>query len=83
MVSPEDIEAIDILITQRRNEEEEVLKEEIKKEQKEEKPVLKDGKQTDDRTTGSGTDVTDVTDTKEGKQHKKRICRKLNKEFIV
>ena len=86
MVSPEDIEAIVILITQRRNEEEEALKKEIKKEQKEEKPVLKDGKQTDDscdRTTGSGTDVTDVTDTEEGKQHKKRICRKLNKEFIV
>ena len=30
--------------------------------------------------TGSGTDA---TDTEEGKQHKKRICRKLNKEFIV
>ena len=57
MVSPEDIEAIDILITQRRNEEASLDKE-IKEE-----PVLKDGKQTDgscDRTTGSGTDVTDA-----------------------
>ena len=83
MLSPEDIEAIDILITQRRHEEEEALAKEIKKEQEEDKPVLKDGKQTDgscDRTTGSGTDV---TDPKEGKQHKKRIRRKLNKEFIV
>ena len=87
MVSPEDIEAIDILITQRRNEVEASLDKEIKEE-----PVLKDGKQTDgscDRTTGSGTDVTDATDatdatdTQKGKQHKKRICRKLNKEFIV
>ena len=80
MVSPEDIEAIDILITQRRNEEASLDKE-IKEE-----PVLKDGKQTDgscDRTTGSGTDATDATDTQKGKQHKKRICRKLNKEFIV
>ena len=83
MLSPEDIEAIDILITQRRNKEEEALKKEIKKEQEEEKPVLKDGKQTDgscDRMTGSGTDA---THTEEGKQHKKRIRRKLNKEFIV
>ena len=39
MVSPEDIEAIDILITQRRNEEASLDKE-IKEE-----PVLKDGKQ--------------------------------------
>ena len=78
MVSPEDIETIDILITQRRNEEASLDKE-IKEE-----PVLKDGKQTDgscDRTTGSGTDATDATDTQ--KEHKKRICRKLNKEFIV
>ena len=77
MVSPEDIEAIDILITQRQNEEA-FLDKEIKEE-----PVLKDGKQTDgscDRTTGSGTDA---TDTQKGKQHKKRIHRKLNKEFIV
>ena len=54
MVSPEDIEAIDILITQRRNEEASLDKE-IKEE-----PVLKEGKQTDgscDRTTGSGTDA--------------------------
>ena len=29
------------------------------------------------------TDARDATDTKKGKQHKKRICRKLNKEFIV
>ena len=80
MVSPEDIEAIDILITQRRNEETSLDKE-IKEE-----PVLKYGKQTDgscDRTTGSGTDATDATDTQKGKQHKKRIHRKLNKEFIV
>ena len=80
MVSPEDIEAIDILITQRRNEEASLDKE-IKEE-----PVLKDGKQTDgscDRTAGSGTDATDATDTQKGKQHKKRICRKLNKELIV
>ena len=92
MVCPEDIEAIDILITQRLNEEEASLDKEIKEELKGEKPVLKDGKQTDgscDRTTGSGTDGTDVTDatdatdTKKAKQHKKRICRKLNKEFIV
>ena len=83
MLSPEDIEAIDIIITQRQNEEEEDLAKEIKKEQEDEKPVLKDGKQTDgscDRTTGSGTDA---TDPEEGKQHKKRIRRKLNKEFIV
>ena len=82
MLSPEDIEAIDIIITQRRNEEEEDLAKEIKKEEEDEKPVLKDGKQTDgscDRTTGSGTDA---TDPEEGK-HKKRIRRKLNKEFIV
>ena len=89
MVSPEDIEAIDILITQRRNEAEASLDKERKEEPEGEKPVLKDGKQTDgscDRTTGSGTDATDVTDatdTKKGKQHKKRIHRKLNKEFIV
>ena len=89
MVSPEDIEAIDILITQRQNEVEASLDKEIKEEMEGEKPVLKDGKQTDsscDRTTGSGTDVTDATDatdTKKGKQHKKRIHRKLNKEFIV
>ena len=86
MVSPEDIEAIDILITQRRNEAEASLDKEIKEEPEGEKPVLKDGKQTDgscDRTTGSGTDATDATDTKKGKQHKKRIRRKLNKEFIV
>ena len=95
MVSPEDIEVIDILITQRRNEAEASLDKEIKEEPEGEKPVLKDGKQTDDscdRTTGSGTDMTDVTDvtdvtdatdTKKGKQHKKRIRRKLNKEFIV
>ena len=89
MVSPEDIEAIDILITQRRNEVEASLDKEIKEELEGEKPVLKDGKQTDGschRTTGSGTDTTDetdATDTKKGKQHKKRICRKLNKEFIV
>ena len=89
MVSPEDIEAIDILITQRQNEAEASLDKEIKEEPEGEKPVLKDGKQTDgscDRTTGSGTDVTDATDatdTKKGKQHKKRIRRKLNKEFIV
>ena len=59
MVSPEDIEAIDILITQRRNEAEASLDKEIKEEPEGEKPVLKDGKQTDgscDRTTGSGTD---------------------------
>ena len=77
-VSPEDVEAIDILITQRQNEEASLDKE-IK-----EKPVLKDGKQTDgscDRSTGSGTDATDATDTQ--KEHKKRIRRKLNKEFIV
>ena len=85
MVFPEDVEAIDILITQRRNEEEAALDKEIKKEPKGEKPVLKDSKQTDgscDRTTGSGTDGTDVTDvtdttdetdTKKDKQHKKRI----------
>ena len=82
MLSPEDIEAIDIIITQRRNEGEEDLAKEMKKEQEDEKPVLKDGKQTDgscDRTTGSGTDA---TDPEEGK-HKKRIRRKLNKEFIV
>ena len=75
MVSPEDIEAIDILITQRQNEEASLDKE-IKEE-----PVLKDGKQTDgscDRTTGSGTDATDATDTQKSKQHKKIICRKLN-----
>ena len=89
MVSPEDIEAIDILITQRRSEAEASLDKEIKEEPEGEKPVLKDGKQTDgscDRTTGSGTDgtdATDATDTKKGKQHKKRIHRKLNKEFIV
>ena len=89
MVSSEDIEAIDILITQRRSEEEVALEKEIKEEQKGEKPVLKDGKQTDgscDRTTGSGTDATDATDatdTKKEKQHKKRIRRKLNREFIV
>ena len=89
MVSPEDIEAIDILITQRRNEAEASLDKEIKEEPEGEKPVLKDGKQTDgscDRTTGSGTDATDArdaTDTKKGKQHKKRIRRKLDKEFIV
>ena len=47
MVSPEDIEAIDILITQRRNEAEASLDKEIKEEPEGEKPVLKDGKQTD------------------------------------
>ena len=89
MVSPKDIEAIEILITQRRNEAEASLDKEIKEEPEGEKPVLKDGKQTDgscDRTTGSGTDTTDVTDatdTKKSKQQKKRIRRKLNKEFIV
>ena len=86
MVSPEDIEAIDILITQRQNEAEASLDKEIKEEPEGEKPVLKDSKQTDgscDRTTGSRTDATDATDTKKGKQHKKRIRRKLNKEFIV
>ena len=89
MVSPEDIETIDILITQRQNEAEASLDKEIKEEPEGEKPVLKDGKQTDgscDRTTGSGTDTTnatDATDTKKGKEHKKRILRKLNKEFIV
>ena len=86
MVSPEDIEAIDILITQRQNEVEASLDKEIKEELEGEKPVLKDGKQTDgscDRTIGSGTDVTDATDIKKGKQHKKQIHRKWNKEFIV
>ena len=87
MLSSEDLEAIDILITQRRSEEEAALDKEIK-EEPEQKPVLKGGKQTDgscDRTTGTATDATDETDTdtKEEKKHKKRICRKLNREFIV
>ena len=42
MVSPEDIEAIDILITQRRNEVEASLDKEIKEELEGEKPVLKE-----------------------------------------
>ena len=59
MLSSEDLEAIDILITQRRSEEEAALDKEIK-EEPEQKPVLKGGKQTDgscDRTTGTATDA--------------------------
>ena len=83
MVSPEDIEAIDILITQRRNEAEACLDKEIKEEPEGEKPVLKDSKQTDgscDRTTGSGTDATDATDatdTKKGKQTQENNLQKV------
>ena len=76
VISQEDCEAIDILLRQRRDEEEEAR---IKQEEK--KPVIKEEKQTDgscDRTT----DTTDATDDKDRKS-KKKIRRELSAEFVV
>ena len=79
VISQEDCEAIDILLRQRHDEEEEAR---IKEEEK--KPVIKKEKQTDgscDRMTDV-TDVTDVTDD-EDRKSKKKIRRELSTEFIV
>ena len=79
VISQEDCEAIDILLRQRHDEEEEArIKEQ---EVLDKKLVIKEEKQTDgscDRTT----DVTDATDD-EDRKSKKKIRSELSTEFIV
>ena len=79
VISQEDCKAIDILLRQRHDEEEEArIKEQ---EVLDKKLVIKEEKQTDgscDRTT----DATDATDD-EDRKSKKKIRRELSTEFFV
>ena len=97
MASNEDCEALEILITERRQAVAAELEKQIKKEKIDpnlkDPLVIKEEKQTDslcDRTSSSEgtekqmTDATDVTDSDTSVQVKqKKVRRKLNKEFVM